>query len=289
VNAPIPAAGSTLRITVHGRAVGIAVPDEADHAAVDAILRGFPRPAAGEAVDIAYAVQRAEPGGWTVHARGAVTHRASTLDETLLALEWQIVTDLLVRTTDRCHLHGAALADPSGAMSILILGESGVGKTTITLSLMTAGFRPHTDDVVLLDTEALTPATFPRAFHVDQTTRQLVAKLPHDAAWEEPGMPPGYFLPARWADAASPVGAVVFPKARDHARPLLVGLPIAEAATTLLSFSGTLDTSPALALGTAARLTASAPCFALYAGPLAATTELLVETVAGLVKARHSR
>jgi hypothetical protein len=135
---------------------------------------------------------------------------------------------------------------------------------------------------VLIDVNDLTPLTFPRAFHVDPATRQLVQNLPHDPAWEVPGLPDRYFLPAAWAASACPVGAMVLPRARDHARPLLVRLPVAQAATALLQVSGTLDTAPALALKAVARLTAAAPCYALYGGPLSPTAELIASEVARL-------
>ena len=155
-----------------------------------------------------------------------------------------------------------------------------------SLSLMAAGFRPHADDVVLIDSETLSPLTFPRAFHVDDRTRALVEPLSHDPDWEVPGLPRGYFLPTTWADAAAPVGAVVFPKALHHPRPLMVQLPVAEGATTLLRLSGTLDATPALALRTTSRMTAAAPCYALYTGDVAATAELVATSVARLVLAR---
>jgi hypothetical protein len=258
----------------------IDVPDAADRAAVRAILGGFPSPSAGACIEAAYAVRRAPDHGWTVHSNDRLTHRATTLGDTLLALEWQLVTDLLARGLDFFHLHGAALCDPSGRMAVLVLGASGVGKTTITLALITAGFTPYADDVVLIDVERLTPATFPRAFHVDDTTRRLVEALPHDTAWEVPGLPTGYFLPTMWAHEPVPVGLIIFPKARGQDRPLLVALPIADAATALLSFTGSLDHSPALSLRAAARLTAAAPGFALYGGPLAATVELIANQCA---------
>lgn len=262
--------------------VAVVVPDRSDRAAVEAILGGFPRIGEGAAGEATYALRRDAAGGWEFWSGGTRTHQATTLEDGLLALEWQVVTDLLARTDDRFHLHGAALADPSGSLSVLVLGESGVGKTTVALALIARGFRPFADDVILLDPESLAPSTFERAFHVDATTRTLVNGLPHDPAWEVPGVPDGYFLPATWAREPLPVRAVIVPKARDHARPLLVGLPIAEAATTILGFSGSLEHAPALSLRTAARLTASAPCYALYAGPLAPTAQFLAEAVEGL-------
>ncbi len=271
-----------VRRRIGSRNVAVIVPDPADRAAVDAILGGFPRIDAGAADEATYALRRDAMGAWEFWSGGTRTHQATTLEDGLLALEWQVVTDLLARTDDRFHLHGAALADPSGTLSVLVLGESGVGKTTLTLALVAAGFRPYTDDVILLAPESLIPMTFERAFHVDATTRALVDALPHDPAWEVPGVPDGYFLPATWAREPLPVRAVIVPKARDHARPLLVGMPVAEAATTILTFSGSLEHAPALALRTAARLTATAPCFALYAGPLARTAQFLAEAVEGL-------
>ena len=56
-------------------------------------------------------------------------------------------------------------------------------------------------------------------------------------------------------------------------------MPVAEAARTLLTFSGSLEHAPALALKTAARITATAPCYALYGGELARTARFLAETV----------
>jgi len=269
-----------VRRTVDGRGVAVAVPDEGDRHAVEAILSGFPDASARDtAAHAPYALRREATGLWELWSGATRTHQTTTLEDALLALEWQLVTDMLARIDDRCHLHGAALADPSGTVSVLVLGESGVGKTTLTLALMARGFRPFTDDVILLDPETLEPRTFERAFHVDQTTRALVDALPHGPDWEVPGMPDGYFMPATWAGDPLPVGAVIVPKARDHERPLLVALPIAEAATTLLTFSGSLEHAPALALKTTARLTATAPCYALYGGPLERTAQFLSEAV----------
>ncbi|MGE3889790.1 MAG: hypothetical protein AB7H81_25485 [Vicinamibacterales bacterium] len=271
-----------VRRRIGPRNVAVIVPDAADRAAVEAILGGFPRIGEAAPDEATYTLRRAAAGGWEFWSGGTRTHQATTLEDGLLALEWQVVTDLLAQTDDRFHLHGAALADPSSTFSVLVLGESGVGKTTLTLALIAAGFKPYTDDVILLAPASLVPATFERAFHVDATTRALADGLPHDPAWEVPGVPDGYFLPATWAREPLPVRVVIVPKARDHERPLLVGLPIAEAATTILGFSGSLEHAPALALRTAARLTAAAPCYALYAGPLARTAQFLAEAVEGL-------
>lgn len=264
-------------------------PDDLD--AVRAVLAGFtPSTSTDAPLDVRCAVSRTPDGLWQVITEGVETaHQASTLEGALLAVEWQLVTDTLDHQSDRFHLHGAALVDPTDTMTVLVLGESGVGKTTLTLALIAAGYRPYADDVVLIDPKTLTAERFPRAFHVDATTRQLVTPLFDDRAWEVPGSPEGYCVPTAWASVPRPVGAIVFPKAHDHAHPLLIGLSIAEAAMTLLSFSTTLEQAPALALKTAARLTAVAPAFALWGGALAVNTELVTSAVTNILSRRQPR
>ena len=214
MTASSPDAGpAAVRSVIDGRTVVVTVPDDADRRAVEGVLSGFPVPNEdNRAADNPYALRRDETGHWALWAGDTRTHQTTTLEDALLALEWQIVTDMLGRIDDRFHLHGAALADPSGTMSVLLLGESGVGKTTLTLALMALGFRPYTDDVVLLDPDALAPRTFERAFHVDATTRELVEALTHPTDWEVPGMPTGYFMPSTWARDPLPVGAVIVPE-----------------------------------------------------------------------------
>jgi hypothetical protein len=123
---------------------------------------------------------------------------------------------------------------------------------------------------------------------VDEAARALVSGLRAGLPAEVAGLPHGYLRPAEWAVEPAPVGMIVFPKARGPDRPLLVGMPIADAATTLLSFSGSLETAPGLALRAAARLTAAAPSYALYAGPLDATVELVSDTAQRLLAAQDN-
>jgi energy-coupling factor transporter ATP-binding protein EcfA2 len=173
-------------------------------------------------------------------------------------------------------------------MTVVVCGESGAGKTTLALALIAAGFLPYSDDVILLEPERLTPVAFERAFHVDATTRALVSTLDHDVEWEIPGLPPGYFLPRAWARRPLPVGALIFPRGRGLDRPLIVAMTVPEAATALLAASGSLDSDPALALKTAARLTAAAPAFSLISGPVPSTLALVQETIQRLVDTRAS-
>ena len=86
------------------------------------------------------------------HAVGYVA--ADFWDEALVVQRsfWQTLFFLLVRRTRRTFLHANALypAERGSAAGILLAGDCGSGKTSLTLSLITAGWRYVTDDSVLL-------------------------------------------------------------------------------------------------------------------------------------------
>jgi len=75
---------------------------------------------------------------------------------------WQRLFFLLVRGAD-CHLlHANALLPPPAVMreprGLLLVGDCGAGKTTLTLSLIAAGWRYVADDSVLVQSQT-TPLT----------------------------------------------------------------------------------------------------------------------------------
>jgi len=260
--------------------VVVTAPDPEALAAIRAVLQGFVTsvPAAHAA---SYSIRRDERGLWLVDAGRTRVCEARTLADALLALEWRLVTDLLARGHHRrVHLHGAALSAPSGSTSVLILGASGTGKTTLTLALMGRDFLPFSDDAIFIEPRHLRLETFRRAFHVDPNARALVEKVVSPAVCRFDGMPPGYCAPSGWALHHAPVRTIVFPTLRPGAGPAITRLPLADAAARLLSLSSTLEPAPELALAVAARLTRHATSYALSAGDLEATTELVAEVTA---------
>lgn len=280
------AAHPPVRVRIGGRRIAVHASDNDDAAAARAVLAAFDDDPGPESPDLAITMARTPTGLWAVGPGDAVTHQSATRDGALLSLEFLLVSDVLTHRTDRFHLHGAALVDPSGTIVVLILGESGAGKTTLTLSLMGGGFRPLADDVILLDPATLCPDRFPRAFHVDDRTRRLIDPLFAGREWETPGLPPGYCLPLSWAEASRPVGVVVLPAGHGFAEPLLTRLSLADTAMALLSGTTSLDRVPRLALRAAARIAAAAPCFSLRAGAPADNVDLVSQAVRGLLASR---
>lgn len=254
--------------------VTVTARDPEASAALRAMLRGFPEHDDFDC-PAGYALSREQRGGWNVDVRGFRTVQGGTLADAVIALEWQLISDLLSRPSGLFQLHGAALSTPSGLSSLLILGASGAGKTTLTLALMARGFAPLTDDLIFIGPDSLAPEPFQRAFHIDLSTLALIEGLPEGPSWQSDGLPPGYGLPTHWGKGRSPVGAIFFPTVHPNEAPAVTALSIAEATATLLPFSATLDQSPELALAVAARLTGRATCYVLRSGDLAATTDLV--------------
>jgi len=261
----------------HGRLmdypVVVTAPDPEAQAAIRSVLQGFAtRVPSADAVS--YVVRRDERDRWCLEADLARVCEGHTLADVLVALEWRLVTDMLARGRHGFHLHGAALGTPSGQASVLVVGASGAGKTTLTLALMGRGFLPFSDDVVLIDPRRLTPATFRRAFHTDPATRALIGSHP-ECRFD--GMPPGYAVPLSWAEHPAPVRTILFATLRPQAVPAVTRLSVGDAAIALLRFSLTLESAPELALAVAARLTARATSYTLSVGDLDATADLVTE------------
>jgi len=218
---------------------------------------------------------------WSLFANESCTYSGGRSADALIALEWQLVTDLVAYRRDCFHLHAAALADPSDSCGVLVVGASGSGKTTLALGLMTCGFLPYADDVTLIAPATLRPRPLRRAFHADDATRALVGALGGPPVWRSASLPEGYVLPARWATAAVPIRYVLFPTLAPGEPPALVPLSVADAVTALLPFSMTLSHDPALALAVAARLTRHARCYRLSTGDLGATVACVRALVTG--------
>jgi hypothetical protein len=86
------------------------------------------------------------------------------------------------------HLHAAALRAPSGR-GLLVVGDSGAGKTTLAVALVRRGFGWLGDDTCFLAARTDGPAVlaFPRPFHVAERTSAafpgLVPELDPAVSW----------------------------------------------------------------------------------------------------------
>jgi hypothetical protein len=191
--------------------------------ALAALLRGFP--AAGPA---AAAVEVLVPP-----------------QEDAPLIEYRLINEAIARARGRWALHAGAVAGPRG--TCLILGESGAGKTSLTLWLWASGLELVTDDILPVRQSDLTAERFPRVLHMDcEYSPRLLERIPA----RPPSYPADYYpFPEAPAGEPPPVtDLLVLERGAEGEETSLTPLSQAEAAHHLL---GAVIKSPAFDYGEA--------------------------------------
>jgi hypothetical protein len=170
-----------------------------------------------------------EPPMWLVDSDGATRHGFRDEVDLLTYLEWRAASYAAEANTGYALFHAAALTKDE--MTLLLVGESGAGKTTATVGLIQRGWLPLSDDSAFVSLDSLAVVLFPRCFHVDDFTASTIESPELFAA---AGSVAGRLRPAQWAATSARVTCIVR-LARDSAAPTSAQ-PItqAEAAGVLL-------------------------------------------------------
>jgi hypothetical protein len=238
---------------------------------IASLLQAFasPEPAADPMLRLR--VKRQKGGNWTLIVNDEETPAACGLFACLLPhVEVQAIR-YAVAATDAAVFHGGALT--RGASTVLLLGPSGAGKTTLTLGLVGRGWMPYTDDAAMVDVASLTLRAFPRCFHVLPWSLSVLPAAP-ELKWIE-GMS-GFARPLSWAnDIRRPTAIIVVE--RDTARPSALN-PITqgEAAGALLGESMPTALPKSRLAATSARLAAQVrQCLQLNNNDLAEALDLI--------------
>ena len=150
-------------------------------------------------------------------------------------LEHAVANAALESLHDLGSVHAGAVA--RGQSFLLLPGDGGSGKTTLTLALSLAGLEPLADDVTLIDTHAGVLRAFPRPFMVKgDTARWVSAQLPGAGTWPEVGGGT-YAVPREHLGAPGEAGKLrwaVFPRYDGQSEPGLVRLGQTEALRRLV-------------------------------------------------------
>ena len=190
-----------------------------------------------------YVLARCSDGGWVATAGEAVEATHETL--------WGVTDALRYRMLELCEeqlsrfvtLHAAAVA--KGRDLVLLAGESGAGKTTLTLALLEAGWGYLTDDLAPVSIETGEVHPFPKPLGVKDPDawRDLWA----GAAARLPEPPAGSFLvpPSRWTVVREPLRprALLFPRYSAGAALEVETLSPAKAAAVASAYLRRLDPS----------------------------------------------
>ena len=219
-----------------------------------------------------------EGAEWRVSLRTSAPHTYATFGAAMNAIEASIVDALARCDTGRHVIHAATVYAPHG--DLLLTGESGAGKTTLSLALTARGLRVGGDDTATLDPVTNTVLPVPRCFHIDERSATLLAqagvRLPADALED------AFVTPAHLGVVQPPPARIrfVFLLERERlAAPRIVPDTQAHMIATLLMQTGRGHFSDQEALEALSRLTSDCQCFRLWSASLMTTTDEIVQLV----------
>ncbi len=238
----------------------------------------FGRPASGKPA--LNAVIEVEAGGKYRWQLGLAGGTAPDLHAALWSLEAALCETVIRSQRSRIAVHGAAVY--AGQTLAVIAGCSGAGKSTLSLALAKRGLAVATDDVALVDAGTLDVLPIPRYVHLDENSVSLLHADGFQFAQAREHH--RHITPADLGGAATqllPASVLIFMAGARRERPRIAPISQAQVAAHLLSQTGQ---GPLTNLETVAVLTSmvsGAACYALTAGPLTATADLVADVVLG--------
>jgi hypothetical protein len=176
------------------------------------------------------------PGTMAIYRDDVMLFRSSSESSVTTIFLERVLEHLIRVCTSGILLHAAAVA--RNGKALVLAGNTGAGKTTLATWLVCRGFEYLTDELLCIDTKAMSVNGFARPLHLKKPGCALFANvidMGGDAVMESPlgsHVSPTR-LGARVARSARPC-ALVLPAYRAGARFELRPLPKAQAATRLM-------------------------------------------------------
>lgn len=210
---------------------------------------------------------------WKIYGDGQFLNGMPDEDAVLLQLEWRMVVAGMNHAEGCGIFHAGVLT--RGEATVLIQGESGAGKTTLTLGLIARGWLPLSDDAAIVDARTLGLRVFPRCFHVEHPDERPPEARPH---LEPVAAVEGHARPLSWgAEGRRPTAIITV--VRDPKQPSsLTPLLRAQAAGALLAGSIRTRMNGSQVADLAARVAASVRyCGRLNNSDLSTALDLIEE------------
>jgi hypothetical protein len=268
-----------LRIALFGQHVAVACDSPETAELLGAVYGAFACSEGSEtAPALDYSVERGPAGEFVLRRRCEELSRADGTGTFLYDFEHDLTVEVQKRRPDLYFLHAAALERDGRA--VLLVAESGAGKSTTAWALLHHGFRYASDELAPVELATGRVHGFPHA---------LCLKSDPPPPYRLPGgvlrtsrarHVPVELLPCGLAPCPLPLDAIVFLRYRpDRGHPAIRQVGAAEATARLYVQALNPLAHPADGLDAALEVVRGVRCFDLDAAGLDATCELVVRTL----------
>jgi hypothetical protein len=194
-----------------------------------------------------------ENDGVAVIADQDLAASCNVIEEAAVTLRACLTQLAVMRSGGLCAVHAGALC--RNGRALLLPGDAGHGKSTLSAALAAHGFEMLCDDTALIAGEALLVRSLPTGLCIKRGACTVLEsryrQLPSLPEWRRPDgkqvryLMPGQHVPWAEADAALPVAWIVFPRYDPSQNTALLPLAKHEALVRLLRgvhmLSGSLD------------------------------------------------
>lgn len=224
---------------------------------------------------------------YEIKRNGEVCHSSDDISVSVFNLLWLIHRDALGGITDRIRIH-AGCGEWQGRRFIVV-GDKGVGKTTLMVRLLYSGFRMISDELILVrDGKAL---PFPRRFHIKQESTKLLTfmsglidTLPFN--WTSYGHKMYSFTPQdagyRWKIDEGDVRAVIYLEPNHGGGSRIEECSKYRMVEKVMPMSFLSETADHMKIGGICGLVDNADCFVLHVGDLEGAVSGLQEKLSVL-------
>jgi hypothetical protein len=269
----------TVFLTVFGQAVRIDFDDPSVERLLDACYSAFRTHDAPEHTDIALTVRRLDrPHAWRLHD-GESAFRCDKVSDLVYFIEKGMTLALQKRVPDFYFVHSAAVGLDGGCT--LLVGESGVGKSTLCWNLCNRGFSYLSDELAPVHPRTLRVQPYPHAICLKSDSpgsHPLPAEILKTEATVH--IPVGQ-LPAPVAAGPMRMRNIIFlTHGRNDGEPVVEEISRSEGAARLYANSLNPLAHERDGLAAASRLASAVNCFHVERTGVQAMTDIVRDLVA---------
>ena len=206
--------------------------------------------------------------------------------EVLPHLEWYINWQIIHTHHEYVQLHASSIELNGQAM--ILPGDPGSGKSTLTAGLLARGWSYLCDEFALIDPSTRDVHPYPRALCIKEASFRVVEGLGLQLQRKKPYQKPtkgrvAFLNPtdsgSNMIGRASPIRWVVFPKYVRGASPMLRAISKSQAAHNMARQCFNIRADQVRALQLLAQVARCAECYELVAGDIDATCDLMEQLV----------